>query len=306
MDVKKLKLVSDRLIGKIKESKADCLLKFPVENYIKLIKQYPKVADYHFVSPDVKGFCGNLKQYTNEHILELFHKLVLVALIAESQKVLPNKKFNQDINLLFETNYDRIINSVELESPEGAYLYSNDKFCKDLALTYFRLIPMGAQKINLSGLSKQFLLKCGFKQFIQGLNFVGMEMGGFSPLFEMHTDSNDPHLLGEFNEEGWIRFYKRMPDIFKLYPDVKGVFGSSWFFDPALDHISPRLAYLRTTVTDNGGKLFYIGPDEQSANNATSKSKTRKKLYQEGKYKPADYLLVWPRECLIAWAERNV
>lgn len=116
----------------------------------------------------------------------------------------------------------------------------------------------------------------------------------------MHTDSNDPHLMADFNQEGWIRFYKRVSDMLEIYPHVKGVFGSSWFFDPILEDISPRLVYLRIIVTDNGGKLFHIGSNDQSIKDATQKSQIRRKLCQEGKYIPTS---IWPRKNLIAWAK---
>ena len=85
------------------------------------------------------------------------------------------------------------------------------------------------------------------------------------------------------------------------YKPIKGVFRASWFCDPELENISPRLMYLQKTPVENGANFFYIGEDRTG--NAFAKSKTRLKLYNEGKYKPKAYLLVWPRKELIKWAK---
>jgi hypothetical protein len=118
----------------------------------------------------------------------------------------------------------------------------------------------------------------------------------------MHTDSNDPELMSDFNPEGWERFYRRTAALLELHTRVRGVFGVSWFFDPELETISPRLAYLRTKVTRNGGRLFRLGPSAQSRADATARSEMRRRLVAEGRYAPTRYLLILPRGPLMQWA----
>ncbi len=122
----------------------------------------------------------------------------------------------------------------------------------------------------------------------------------------MHTDSNDPELLSEFNEIGWQEFYIRVAELMKINTSIKGIYGGSWFFDPDLEEISPRLSYLRKIPIENGGRFFYTGSNEHDIKLSTLKSKTRKKLYQEGKYLPKSYLLIWSRTKLLAWADKKV
>jgi hypothetical protein len=305
MKIERLKQLSYILEAEIAQTKTDWALRFPIENYIKLIEKYPQISSYGYISKEVDNFCDELVKYTTKQALDLFHKLVLVNLIDKALETLPQKSFPQDVLVFFKLNFERIIQQIESNSSENNYSYKNDKFRKDLALCSLRLIPTGAQKIHLSGIPKGFLLKAGLPQLLKGTTFIIRHLGGFSPLFEMHTDSNDPDLMADFNQEGWIRFYRRISDILKIYPHVKGVFGSSWFFDPVLENISPRLVYLRTIATNNGGRLFRIGSNAQSIKDATLKSQARRKLYQEGKYMPTSYLLIWPRKDLIAWAEKK-
>ena len=98
----------------------------------------------------------------------------------------------------------------------------------------------------------------------------------------MHTDSHDPHLLSQWNYEGWFRFYVRVAELLKINKHIKGIYGVGWPFDPQLEKISPRHIYLREIVVINGGKLFYIGPSENAIKSATFKSQTIRRLYKEG------------------------
>ena len=54
---------------------------------------------------------------------------------------------------------------------------------------------------------------------------------------------------------------------------------------------------------ENGGGVFHVGADHPDG--AIAKSATRKKLFDEGKYQPKSCSIIWPREKLIAWAERG-
>jgi hypothetical protein len=89
-------------------------------------------------------------------------------------------------------------------------------------------------------------------------------------------------------------------EMLERHEEIKGMFGASWFYDPQLENISPRLMYLQKIPLAGGAQMFYMGADRTG--NALAKSKTRLKLYEEGRYRPQEYMLVWPRKELMAWA----
>ena len=93
-------------------------------------------------------------------------------------------------------------------------------------------------------------------------------------------------------------------ELLKQDKRIKGVFGVSWFYDPQLTEISPRLVYLRKLFTDNGGRVFYIGPNEQATKDALTRSQTRRDLYEQGKYVPTHYIIIWSRKDVLAWADK--
>jgi len=67
--------------------------------------------------------------------------------------------------------------------------------------------------------------------------------------------------------------------------------------------VSPRLAYIREQPEQNGASFFRIAPNPDSG--ALAKSATRRRLYEEGKYVPTEYCMVWPRKAMIRWAEKH-
>jgi hypothetical protein len=70
------------------------------------------------------------------------------------------------------------------------------------------------------------------------------------PWVELHVDIRN---LGEFNAEGFVRGYHRLADLMALRPDLPGVYGASWLYQPELAQISPNLAFARETAEAGGG-----------------------------------------------------
>lgn len=305
MNIEKAAKISKKIREELCQNHPDLINQYPHDKYVSLMDTYPVVGPYNHISGKVKSLCEKVEKYFGDSGLALYHKFILSHLIASNLGKLSGKKFPNEVISLFMQNFERILEEIDTIDYNGPYSYSNDKFQKDMAVCSLKLIPVGARKIHLSKLSKRFFLKKGLHQFVRGLGLVAFELKGFKPLFQMHTDSKDPYLLKEFNEAGFKRSYFRIADLLKKDDKIKGLFGNSWFYDPKIEEISPRLSFLRKIPLKNGGRLFYIGSNEQAVKDATLKSKTRKRLYKEGKYLPTNYLIVWSREKLISWAESN-
>jgi hypothetical protein len=187
------------------------------------------------------------------------------------------------------------------EQPDAYFEVTNDAFLKDLGIVTQRVIPAGAEVITESSIARSFVAKArGLTAVRAGWAFL--QAGGFAPYFEYHTHDK---VLSDFNEAGWRRFYHRVADWLAVRQDVKGLFARTWFLDPVVATISPRLAYLRQIAITEGGALdINVGTDPQSVALATQKSATRRQLYESGKYQPTAYLVVWFRRDLLRWADR--
>lgn len=122
----------------------------------------------------------------------------------------------------------------------------------------------------------------------------------WKPWLEVHTESRE---LSDFNETGWDRAWATAAEILKRRPHMAGMLGSSWFYDPPLEQISPRLAYLRLNPLKHGAFMIHQGPGEIHTQRAATSSPTRKALIEKGEYVARSWIVAWPRAALIKWAD---
>lgn len=126
--------------------------------------------------------------------------------------------------------------------------------------------------------------------------------GAQRPWLQNHTESR---WLDDFNPEGWDRMWRTAAAVLKTRPHLAGAMGASWFYDPQLETVSPRLNYLRAEPLKGGAWLVHQGPGDIHTERATATSSTRRALMEAGDYTPTSWLLAWPRKALIAWADRG-
>lgn len=276
------------------------ILEKRIENYISLLDDIPSsISKYHHQSEGQTKFYQELKKTLDPKKIYLFHKIVLLELINRFPHRVKKIHVPPSIIEMFKLEFERIFRLIENDI-NFIFDWSNDSFAKDMGICTFRLVPAGAQLIEISGVSRKIVFS-NFKKILSNLSFFTFKTAGFKPFYEIHTHSGN---LTEFNPEGWSRCYVRIGELLKLNPNIRGMQGGSWFYDPALSNISPRLTYLREVPCANGAQVFFI-QDEGKDSSALSKSEARKQSYTEGKYLPKAYLLVWPRKNLIQFSEEN-
>ncbi|MCV0416086.1 MAG: hypothetical protein K5831_14555 [Brevundimonas sp.] len=190
-----------------------------------------------------------------------------------------------------------------LDKAEGAYDF--DHWAKDVRFSLALSVPGAkSQVIDLSS-------PLGPKQMLQH----ALDGRGFGPLLrylaagarkepwlEVHTESR---WLRGFNEEGWNEAWATAAELCRARPELAGMIGSSWFYDPPLTEISPRLAHLRLNPLKGGAFMVHQGPGEIHTLRAGAASASRKALIDSGDYTARSWLMVWPRKELIAWADRR-
>jgi hypothetical protein len=274
--------------------------KYPIVLYLNEITSYPESFYYNYISTKLENTFDNIKSDYSESVLSSYHKLALAALIELSIKKLKEIEISYDIKKLYRKWYLRVIKDFSIQ-PNDFYNHHGDLFLKDLGICALRIIPVGAQIVTTSFIPRGYFVNVNPLMVLRGLLFTVLKMKGFGPFYEIHTDNR---YLGEFNYDGWNKCYLRIASLLKQNTRIKGMVGGSWFFDPVLERISPRLTYLRKVPTENGAKIFRIGSNQDIINDALFASATRRKLYIEKKYAPTPYLLIWCKNDLIRWAEK--
>ena len=289
----------DVLQDRLASAGNDLLHHFPIPHYVSCLDAIPPYSAYHYVSPAIQQICSQITEKWNEDTLDTYHRLLFIHLMEGFERRPRPVAFPSSIVKLYELEFTRITKELE-SNPCGFYLFPNQSFFKDLALCRLIFIPLGSQAVEAaSGISRGLLLKGGVKQFFEGLKFFVFHTKGFKPFFQIHLDTRKGK---DFNSCERTQCYFRIAELLQMNPQVKGLFGGSWFYDPKVEKISPRLAYLRCYPEAFGAKTFYNGSDEQDVTQALAKSPTRKQYYENGQYLPANYMLVWPRERIINWA----
>jgi hypothetical protein len=286
--------------GVIARRDGNFLSEFPLEFYIGSIRSLPKSKNYEFLNPSLKrGLDKMLVQY-GEHLLALYQKCALCLLIKDSMDRL---NAPGSIHSLFLDWFGRVLDDFSV-LPDSYYSYKNDSFLKDLAVCRLKAIPVGGAwlvEIAPAG-SKSHIFKRGLTHFLGYMKTLFLEARGLKPFYALHTYSR---YAPRFTPEEMEKAYLRIAVLMKQNPNIKGLYRSSWFLDPALDEMSPGLAYLRQVPEENGARLFKVANLDVDIKNALVMSPQRKKLYEEGKYIPTSYAYIWPRKAFLNWAEKG-
>jgi hypothetical protein len=273
-----------------------------IERFIAHLDSIPKSESYSHVGDENKQLWSAIKGTGGENSLTDFNKCTLLYLIENfSERTRKSEhKFPESIIDQFHINFQRILTEMDSFDDEH-YKPSNDLFLKDLGICRQKLIPVGPRLIELNcGYSRKILLSGGWKQFFKFLYFFIFIERNNNGFYQTHVHLS---LVKHFNPEEIHESYLRIAELLIMNPSVKGLFGASWYYDPALVKVSRHLTYLRTQQEDNGAWIFYSEPE--TSNNPFSKSKSRKKMFEAGKYQPKIYLCIWPRKSILAYSKKN-
>jgi len=179
---------------------------------------------------------------------------------------------------------------------ESYFRLENDYFRKDIALLLHRLIPFGAEFASpYSGIPRSLAIKAGPSQAM-AFSAAIWHSRGLAPFLELHMH---PEVTEQFNPSGWIATYERLAEFLEMNPKFRGVQSTSWFLDPALADISPRLSYLREVPEQCGAFWLFAGLDQHGTSGALDTSPTRRRLHASGTYKPRLFTRIWPKRRML-------
>ena len=281
------------------QSKSDDVIKL-VDRFIACFDDIPAYVGYKHIPTSAYQVCEQVKHdlgagASRDFLYACILRAIVKTLDSEAFERLPVRVKGHQLK-----QFNRLL--VNASSVTQSSEIGNDLFHKEFGLASLRLYAAACNAVDYnSGIERALLFKGGWMETSYRLA-IFIKMGGFKPFFQLHT-----HLsyLDEYNEEGRKECYRCCVDLYASHPRVLGMFAGSWLYDPALPQISPRLAYLREIAQKGGAYVLFNSINEQSTQDAISKSPTRKKLYLEGAYQPKNYALIWPRASQTLWAQSN-
>lgn len=292
----------DVLRGQLLAADPELLGLYPTDAYVRHLDAQPWQRGYSWIGVTTRQIAEAITRRTSGSMLGRYHKLVLMELIRSLDQRIATRLIPASVLVLLRSEIQRIYRDARGQDDEF-YHFSNALFLKDLGMCRLVLLPCGAELVEaVAGIPRPLLFRGGFTQLVHGLSFFLLRTRGFHPFYSLHLDSRR---LEEFNPDGWDRTYVRIAELLALHPEVKGVFGTAWFYDPQLETISPHLPYLRQRRVAGGARAFRYGSHPDAIHDALAKSATRRRLHAEGRYLPTGYYVVWPRDDLLHWARRH-
>lgn len=255
-------------------------------------------VSYRPIKTNAYRFAATLKDRSGAEALAAFLRAVLLQLM---QRSLSGDVFKQLDPILahgIEPHFVGIAKTLQ-NLPTSYFDYGNDRFVKDIAVCALRLLPFGAELVDrYSSLPRRIAISGGISQCFRYLQHIVSARLTSGHWYESHWDRR---LSRHFSPEGYLSFYRLLRDAIALDDEAAGYVGTSWWFDPNAQKISPELDFLVNIPLSNGAGLFRVGLDRTSTADALRFSTVRKSAYESGSYSPQAYMLVWPRSALLGW-----
>jgi hypothetical protein len=224
-------------------------------------------------------------------------RLLLIYAVLDALPKLPSIPVSTDVQRLFCEAF-RLFAS-EPERSVAAFDAGSARFIGLCKLATLRRFPAGQFDWEVSGISRSYVMKVSLHRLPETIAFVVFRMGGLGPVFFSHLGASRPNR--SLVEDEANRSYYRMAKAMEQQSHIKGFAACSWFRSPGTHHVSPHLAWLSRVFLENGGLVVQSGPDDPNGG-ALGRSKTRRRLYEAGKFTPTRGLVLWPRAAMLAWA----
>lgn len=272
------------------------------DEIISNIPRYIRMADFR--RPVRKAeviFLKKTAHYSRDEQIVL-KRALMAKLVLHLPTVVGELNLPPSIRALYPDATGRLADFLEGAGNEP-YDSTGEFFCKDVRFVLGLSFPNG---MMVNDINSYISLPTVILSVVRSKEVAGLirylRAGGAGPWARGHLDSR---YLTQVNEQEYDRAFFRLAEVLERKKNIRGYVGTSWLNAPEVPEISPRLAFFRKYIREGGAFLLRHGTKRIDIENAIKTSETRRCLYQEGKYIPVSYSLLWPREGLIAWSKKN-
>ena len=285
------------------ETAPDFLARFPLQAHIDELENHGALSRFFDASPAFNAQVEAMEAAYPASSVELYNRLLLAHLIKESETRNTHIIPDSIVGFVHE-DFDRILKALG-RPRKGYYLRRVHLFRRDVAMARMKVIAAGSEFIDINvGIGRGAIVRQaggGASAVANCARTFGLDfLKGMGPVYEPHWDRR---YIRHFNPEGYRAFYLRTAEMMRANPDVVGMYSSSWWYDEALNDISPNLSFLRQHPAAGGARFLDLhGPNPQRLVDPFSGSPERKALYEQGLYEPRDILYYWSRSALLRWA----
>jgi hypothetical protein len=176
------------------------------------------------------------------------------------------------------------------------------RFREMARLVTFRRFPAGQFHWEISGIPRSFLLRTSPGNLPALSAFLLRHVRALRPYAETHVNDRRKNRLTLTQSEG-MRSYHLLAQTLRLQPTLRGLFTAGWMYCRSTRTVSPRLAWMRYFLVENGALLAPMGPAPADSGFLIG-SAERRQLYEQGRYRPQMTYVIWPRKAILDWAQR--
>ncbi len=154
-----------------------------------------------------------------------------------------------------------------------------------------------------TGIPRRWIVEVRGRARLRLARYVLTRLGGFNPVWSTHLP---PLPSGtHFTEPAFRHAHLEAARLLQRAPRIRGIASASWYYDPAIEDVSPHLAFARRIVVENGGITFEVPLDPATRDQALVGSRARRFAAERGFYRPRNVARLWAREPFLAWAARG-
>jgi hypothetical protein len=223
----------------------------------------------------------------------MYGRLLILYLLGELPSRTPELAIPLTLWPVVEAGIRRLIDETEpLAWDDGA-------FRKDLAVALLRAVPNDAIiVIALRKRPRNLLRAARTGERLAVLREFGVGYLRRSWVLGIHQWRGVERWMREPGEPRVLR----TAELMAANPRLAAVTHSGWINDPQLDTIAPAIAARAAIYLRAGGYRFHMRNAPSTVEGALTTSSTRRRLYEEGSYRPANFGIIVKRERLLAWA----
>lgn len=279
---------TEQTLVSVRPALADVVARAPFSAFERIQAAQPPMRGYTFVSDSMRNFMANIPG----DLTQAYLCMLLLWHVSRLETAFAKSGLHPEFRLQAIDSIHRILDQIAAGTAWATI--HDDAFMKDLGIVRLSVLAAVAQLIYpYSGMMLAPLVRAG----LGALAFVYGRCGGRVPFLEIHTHKT---MMGQyFNPTGWDETYRLLALALPSFPHARGMLGISWFYDPQLERISPRLNYLRDVPLAHCARLVPVGTSEDAVALATSASATRRDLHARGEYTPISNALIWARQDIL-------
>lgn len=199
--------------------------------------------------------------------------------------------------------FDMFANIVRPKPQWHDYFTDEWRFQEMAAIATLRRFPAGQHDWETARLSRALLLRVHPLHLPGLLRTMARDLGGFAPMARIHLNYFRPNPLMVLSAEARVSYHRIVRSI-ALRPEIAGLLAISWFYSPDVALISPHLGWLRGFFAGEGAFFAEMHRARPDTGFLTGSSK-RRKLFENGGFRPRVTMVLWRRQDALAWAARH-